>query len=101
MTATLAQRTFLLALAVVWAISTTQAAEPDRRLVNAAADQDWSAVSALISAGVDVDSARADGATALLWTTHWEALTPLYVKTRVQAAWMSSWRARKSVMTRW
>ena len=29
------------------------------------------------------------------------ALTPLYVKTRVQAAWMSSWRARKSVMTRW
>ena len=28
-------------------------------------------------------------------------LTPLYVKTRVQAAWMSSWRARKSVMTRW
>ena len=30
-----------------------------------------------------------------------EALTPLYVKTRVQAAWMSFWRARKSVMTRW
>ena len=29
------------------------------------------------------------------------ALTPLYVKTRVQAAWMRSWRARKSVMTRW
>ena len=29
------------------------------------------------------------------------ALTPLYVKTRVQAAWMISWRARKSVMTRW
>ena len=28
-------------------------------------------------------------------------LTPLYVKTRVQATWMSSWRARKSVMTRW
>ena len=28
-------------------------------------------------------------------------LTPLYVKIRVQAAWMSSWRARKSVMTRW
>ena len=28
-------------------------------------------------------------------------LTPLYVKTLVQAAWMISWRARKSVMTRW
>ena len=30
-----------------------------------------------------------------------KALTPLYVKTLVQAAWMISWRARKSVMTRW
>ena len=30
-----------------------------------------------------------------------EVLTPLYVKTLVQAAWMISWRARKSVMTRW
>ena len=29
------------------------------------------------------------------------ALTPLYVKTLVQAAWTISWRARKSVMTRW
>ena len=28
-------------------------------------------------------------------------LTPLYVKTLVQAAWMIPWRARKSVMTRW
>ena len=30
-----------------------------------------------------------------------QALTPLYVKTLVQAAWMIPWRARKSVMTRW
>ena len=29
------------------------------------------------------------------------ALTPLCVKTLVQAAWVSVWRARKSVMTRW
>ena len=28
-------------------------------------------------------------------------LTPLCVKTLVQAAWVSVWRARKSVMTRW
>ncbi len=28
-------------------------------------------------------------------------LTPLYVKTLVQAAWTISWRARESVMTRW
>ena len=30
-----------------------------------------------------------------------ELLTPLCVKTLVQAAWVSVWRARKSVMTRW
>ena len=34
--------------------------------------------------------------TASIW-----ALTPLCVKTLVQAAWTISWRARKSVMTRW
>ena len=34
-------------------------------------------------------------------TTLSRALTPLYVKTLVQAAWTISWRARKSVMTRW
>ena len=28
-------------------------------------------------------------------------LTPLYVKTHIQAAWATSRRARKSVMTRW
>ena len=35
------------------------------------------------------------------WRAHGKALTPLYVKTLVQAAWTISWRARKSVMTRW
>ena len=47
------------------------AAGPDLRLVGAAAGQDRAAVRALIQEGVDVDAARADGATALLWAAHW------------------------------
>jgi ankyrin repeat protein len=41
------------------------------RLVSAAASQDWAAVRALLKARVDVNAARADGATALLWAAHW------------------------------
>ena len=50
------------------------AADPDLRLVQAAADQDRQAVRALIAKGVDVNAARADGATALLWAAHWNDL---------------------------
>ena len=46
------------------------AAEPDLRLVAAAARQDAAAVQALIAAGVDVDARRPDGVTALLWAAH-------------------------------
>jgi ankyrin repeat protein len=47
------------------------AAERDVRLVGAAAQQDKAAVRRLIKEGVDVNAARADGATALLWAAHW------------------------------
>jgi ankyrin repeat protein len=47
------------------------AADPDLRLVTAAAQQDRAAVRALIKEGVDVNARRADGATALLWAAHW------------------------------
>jgi ankyrin repeat protein len=47
------------------------AAEPDRRLVTAAADQDKAALRTLLKQGADVNAARADGATALLWAAHW------------------------------
>ena len=46
--------------------------EPDLRLVGAAAGQDRAAVRALLREGVDVDAARADGVTALLWAAHWD-----------------------------
>jgi ankyrin repeat protein len=42
----------------------------DARLVAAAAAQDTAAVRALLETGIDPDTARADGATALLWASH-------------------------------
>ena len=54
--------------------STVIAAGPDVRLVTAAAAQNADAVQALIDEGVDVNAALADGATALLWTAHWDDL---------------------------
>ena len=46
------------------------AAGQDHRLVAAAAAQDAAAVRALLAAGVDADTPRADGTTALLWAAH-------------------------------
>ena len=48
------------------------AAAPDLRLVDAAVRQDGAAVRQLLGAGADVDTRRADGATALLWAAHWD-----------------------------
>ncbi len=48
------------------------AAGPDLRLVNAAAQQDWKAVRALLQERADVNASRADGATPLLWAAHWD-----------------------------
>lgn len=50
------------------------AAEPDLRLVQAVADRDRAATRTLLDARVDVNAARADGATALLWAAHWDDL---------------------------
>jgi ankyrin repeat protein len=61
------------------------AAEPDLRLVQAAADQNRQAVRALIQEGVDVNTARADGATALLWAAHWNDLETVDLLLRAKA----------------
>jgi ankyrin repeat protein len=64
-----------LSTAVVLTVGATAfAADPDLRLVQAAADQDRQAVRALIKEGVDVNAARADGVTALIWAAHWSDL---------------------------
>ena len=49
-------------------------ASPDLRLVSAVASQDIDAVRLLLDDGVDVNSSRADGVTALLWAAHWDDL---------------------------
>ncbi len=51
-------------------VSVATVAGQDLRLVTAAADQDAAAVRALLAEGVDVNTARADGATAILWAAH-------------------------------
>src|SRR5262249_14950938 len=50
------------------------AAGPDLRLLNAVAEQDKTAVRALLNERVDVNAARADGVTALLYAAHWADL---------------------------
>lgn len=50
----------------------TTASGEDFRLVTAAANRDRDAVRALLAEGVDVNAARADGATALLFAAHWD-----------------------------
>lgn len=50
------------------------AAGQDLRLVNAIVEQDPDAVEVLLATGVDVNTPRADGATALLWAAHWDDL---------------------------
>ncbi len=57
---------------LVAAAGSLMAAPPDLRLVDAMADRDTARVRALLDAGLDPDTARADGATALLWAAHWD-----------------------------
>lgn len=68
------RKTFAIHLAVlalaVWAAGSGASAGQDLRLVTAAAEQDREAALALLDAGVDVNAARPDGATALLWAAH-------------------------------
>ena len=61
-------------LLAVWAAGVATAAAQDSRLVSAAANHDRGKVLALIAEGADVNETRADGATALLWTAHWDDL---------------------------
>lgn len=68
----------LCGLWLVWLLvsmlSVAMAAEPDLRLVTAVTERNTRAVRALLTEGVDVNTARADGATALLWAAHWDDL---------------------------
>ena len=72
MTTTIPTLRCLVFLAAFCAFGAAAAAAQDLRIVTAAADQDPESVLALLNEGVDVDAARPDGATALLWAAHWD-----------------------------
>src|SRR5262245_18002939 len=62
---------------VLVAVATTVSGAPatsDARLVEAAAAQQPDLVRQLLAKGVDANSTRADGATALLFAAHWDDL---------------------------
>ena len=48
------------------------AAEPDRRVADAAKARDVKALAALVRQKADVNVPQADGATALHWAAHWD-----------------------------
>ncbi len=64
---------FLSGLSTVSLVSS----ETDLQLVEAAKGQNWEAVGVLLDDGVDVDTAQADGATALHWAAFWNDLGTL------------------------
>lgn len=72
--ARLARRIVLLASCLAAAFVTDLSAQQDVRLVSAARAQDAARMRELLGAGVDVNAARADGVTALLWAAHWDHL---------------------------
>ena len=59
-------------LFVLTSVGHMTAAGPDVRLVDAMAERNRALVHTLLGEEVDVNSARADGATALLWAAHWD-----------------------------
>ena len=61
----------VMALFLGFAWSTARAQSADR-LVDAFAQNDRQAISALLRSGVDVNGSRPDGATALMWAAHWD-----------------------------
>ena len=62
----------LFTIAVLSIAGRAMTANSDLRLVTAAAQRNTELVRALVQEGIDVDTARADGVTALLWAAHWD-----------------------------
>jgi ankyrin repeat protein len=59
-------------LTFILATAAFAGSNPDTRLVDAAAKPDTEAVRKLIAEHVDVNTAQADGTTALHWAAHWD-----------------------------
>ncbi len=69
-------RSAALALLILVLQSGFAQAAAELSLVHAAKAQDWADVQALLkSAGIDINVAQADGATALAWSVYWDDVT--------------------------
>jgi len=55
-----------------FALASLAASNADLRLIEAAKQQNWGSVRALINEGVDVNSATPEGHTALTWSVYWD-----------------------------
>src|SRR5688500_4948624 len=53
-------------------VAISSAAAADVRLVDAARDQNATAIRALLKQRIDVNAPSADGSTALHWAAHWD-----------------------------
>jgi ankyrin repeat protein len=62
---------FTLALLLTLPVVAMTAPGPDRRVVDAAREQDWPQVRALLNQHADPNVRSEDGSTALLWASHW------------------------------
>ncbi|NNE38869.1 MAG: hypothetical protein HKN08_11235, partial [Gammaproteobacteria bacterium] len=59
-------------VSLMFFISIHAQATPGHDLLNASKKQDWETVSTLLKQKADVNTAQADGATALLWAVYWD-----------------------------
>jgi uncharacterized protein len=57
---------------LIFLLSTHAQATPGHDLLKASKKQDWQTVSASLKQKADVNTAQADGATALLWAVYWD-----------------------------
>ena len=59
-------------VSLMFLISSHAQAAPGHDLLNASKKQDWETVSTSLKQKADVNTAQADGATALLWAVYWD-----------------------------
>ena len=87
-------------LPLVLAAGRPASAGQDLRLVTAAAEQDTPTVRVLLDEGVEVNTTRADGVTALLWAAHRDDLPmlDLLLEGATQSFQFQSWPETASLL---
>src|SRR5215217_2341553 len=68
------KHTFAFGVSALLAVASVSAAQAEHRVADAAERRDTDAIRALLKARADVNGRQPDGATALQWAAHWDAL---------------------------